>query len=490
MVVEEDTTNNYRIKDIKFFGSPRRILLQSANGPCPLLGICNVLLLRNQLKIPQDTRYISFSELVQMVSNILFDINATYSSGDQSTSSRAANVRENLTSCLEVLPRLNVGLDVNCKFAGPQEFEYTQELTVFDLLDIGLFHGWIVSRQDEKSFSIFGNLSYNQVVEKLIAFEEAQQSILDASAAAAKAKEEEVAAPSAASTSDQAAAPEQAADGATASTAEASTEAAAASSPSSAEIRPCSPTSDPATQKSISEGLLIKEFMDRTASQLSYDGLLALYEAVRERELAVFFRNSHFSAMLKYSGDLYLLCTDIAFASSAIIWERLDEVDGDTSYCDADFKEHIEGAHQPADAASAQELALAQATAGPPVGPQSDADAALAWQLMQEDLQAQQASEAQARQMAAYAAAQAQAQAHAQVQQQPQPAPFAPQHPSQEETVVGTVVGTGRASAPVVGGSGCGSCASGSASVASSQGPAGSKKGKKPGKTGKSCTMQ
>merc|ERR1711963_1284905 len=78
--------------------------------------------------------------------------------------------------------------------------------------------------------------------------------------------------------------------------------------------------------------------MDRTASQLSYEGLLALHETVRERQLAVFFRNSHFSTMLKYNGELYLLCTDIAFGTSHVCWERLDEVDGDTTYCDADFQ--------------------------------------------------------------------------------------------------------------------------------------------------------
>merc|ERR1719389_1227430 len=128
-----------------------------------------------------------------MVSNLLFDANAsaaaggTMSDGSSPQAARAANVRENLSSCLEVLPRLNVGLDVNCKFAGVSEFEYTKELAVFDLLDIGLFHGWVVSKQDQKAFEAFGQLSYNQIVEKIIAFEEAQQSIVEASGRSAEA---------------------------------------------------------------------------------------------------------------------------------------------------------------------------------------------------------------------------------------------------------------------------------------------------------------
>jgi hypothetical protein len=270
-----------------------------------------------------------------------------------------------------------VGLDVNCKFAGAQEFEYTKELAVFDLLDIGLYHGWVVSKQDEKAFAAFGHLSYNQIVEKLIAFEEAQQSIVDASGKKAEA----------ATSGSTGEAPE------------------AGEAPSSSS-RPGSPNVSPEVFKTINDGMVIKEFLDRTASQLSYEGLLALHEAVRERELAVFFRNSHFSAMMKYRGDLYLLCTDIAFATSHLVWERLDEVDGDTSYCDADFKENTAGSDEAAAlaaAAAAQEAEAsgADASACAAAAAQSDADAMLAWQMMQEDLQAQQAAEQAALQRAA-----------------------------------------------------------------------------------------
>lgn len=284
-----------------------------------------------------------------MVSNLLFDANERPSSGDVSSpqAAVAANVRTNLDACLEVLPTLNVGLDVNCKFAGVHEFEYTKELAVFDLLDISLFHGWVVSSQDEKAFAAFGQLSYNQIVEKLIAFEEAQQSIVDSSAK--KAEE---------------------------------ADSAEASSPSK------SPSSSPEVLKVIGDGMLIKEFLDRTASQLSYDGLLALHEAVRERELAVFFRNSHFNAMMKYKGDLYLLCTDIAFSSSHLVWERLDEVDGNTSYVDADFTESSGVTEEQAAVEAAQVHSSDECRAA--VASQSDADAMMAWQLMQEDLQAQQ----------------------------------------------------------------------------------------------------
>lgn len=367
MAASDDSTSNYRIKDIVFFGSGRRILLQSANGPCPLLAICNVLLLRNQISISQDARYISFNELVDMVSSYLFDANARASSDEG-----AADVRENLDTCLEILPRLNVGLDVNVKFASAAAFEYTSELAVFDLLDIVLYHGWLVSKQDEKAFQAFGNLSYNQVVESLIAMHEVQQKQAEASGTdqGAALGEEEA--------------------------------------------------------RTLEKGMLIQDFLDRTASQLSYDGLLALHESVPERQLAVFFRNSHFNTLLKYEGDLYLLCTDIAFAYSHVVWEKLDEVDGDTSYCDAQFKVNDAQSDEAAALAAAQ--AAQDSLFAPSGGAATDTDQLLALQLMQEDLEADQ--------IAAAVAAQPQVQQQSQPQVAQQQAASAAEAPRTQVPVV------------------------------------------------------
>lgn len=48
---------------------------------------------------------------------------------------------------MAVLPKLSTGLDVNVRFTGVADFEYTPECIVFDLLDIPLFHGWLVDPQ-------------------------------------------------------------------------------------------------------------------------------------------------------------------------------------------------------------------------------------------------------------------------------------------------------------------------------------------------------
>ena len=49
------------------------------------------------------------------------------------------------------------------------DFEFTPECIVFDLLSIGLYHGWLVDPQNTEIASAIGSLSYNQLVEKIIA---------------------------------------------------------------------------------------------------------------------------------------------------------------------------------------------------------------------------------------------------------------------------------------------------------------------------------
>lgn len=45
---------------------------------------------------------------------------------------------------------------------------------------------------------------------------------------------------------------------------------------------------------------MAEQFLEATASQLTFHGLCELTAAVREGELSVFFRNNHFSTMIKH----------------------------------------------------------------------------------------------------------------------------------------------------------------------------------------------
>lgn len=54
---------------------------------------------------------------------------------------------QNISDSMTVLPKLSTGLDVNVRFTGVSDFEYTPECIVFDLLNIPLYHGWLVDPQ-------------------------------------------------------------------------------------------------------------------------------------------------------------------------------------------------------------------------------------------------------------------------------------------------------------------------------------------------------
>jgi len=78
--------------------------------------------------------------------------------------------------------------------------------------------------------------------------------------------------------------------------------------------------------------------MIEAASQLTYHGMIELHQHVKENELAVFFRNNHFSTLFKTKGQLYLLVTDQGYLNEKnVIWEVLNEIDGDTQWVDSNF---------------------------------------------------------------------------------------------------------------------------------------------------------
>ena len=70
---------------------------------------------------------------------------------------------------------------------------------------------------------------------------------------------------------------------------------------------------------------------------------------MKDGQLAVFFRNNHFSTMCKEKSVLYLLVTDQGFLNQpGVVWETLDNIQGDTVFVDQDFNV----VHQPGEIAA------------------------------------------------------------------------------------------------------------------------------------------
>uniref|UniRef100_A0A8C1QVB0 Ubiquitin carboxyl-terminal hydrolase n=1 Tax=Cyprinus carpio TaxID=7962 RepID=A0A8C1QVB0_CYPCA len=251
----------YHIKWIKWKEENTPIITQNENGPCPLLAIMNVLLLSWKVKLPPMMEIITAEQLMEYLGDYILEAKPK-----EISEAQRLNYEQNMSDAMAVLHKLQTGLDVNVKFTGVRVFEYTPECIVFDLLDIPLYHGWLVDPQMADIVKAVGNCSYNQLVEKIISCKQSDNSEL------------------------------------------------------------------------AGEGFVAEQFLNSTATQLTYHGLCELTSTVEEGELCVFFRNNHFSTMTKFKAQLYLLVTDQGFLTEEkVVWESLHNVDGDGNFCDSEF---------------------------------------------------------------------------------------------------------------------------------------------------------
>lgn len=142
------TECTYLVKSISFLGRSTRIVTQNMNGPCPLLSLINVLLLKNAISLPSfEEETIREETLLSLVAQYLLDANDRSDQGSGGAVDQ--NLRQNISDAMSLLPKLREGLDINVRFRSIEDMEYTQELTVFDLADIRLVHGWVVDPQVE-----------------------------------------------------------------------------------------------------------------------------------------------------------------------------------------------------------------------------------------------------------------------------------------------------------------------------------------------------
>ncbi|XP_016425108.1 protein FAM63A-like [Sinocyclocheilus rhinocerous] len=161
-----------------------------------------------QVKLPAQMEVVTTEELMAHLGECVLSIKPR-----EKAEGMELNFQQNMSDTMAVLPKLSTGLDVNVRFTGVSDFEYTPECIVFDLLDILLYHGWLVDPQSPEVVSAVGKLSYNQLVEKIIDFKHSTDS------------------------------------------------------------------------SQVSEGLIAEQFLESTATQLSYHGLCELNTTAKEGEL-------------------------------------------------------------------------------------------------------------------------------------------------------------------------------------------------------------
>lgn len=159
----DQPVQEYHLKWVDWNDRKTPIVTQNENGPCPLIAILNVLLLRAVIEIPEGVEIVTATQLFNYLGNTILQ-----RTPEDATEAVRKNFEKNMSDAMEIVSKLQTGLDVNVKFTGVRDFEYTQECLIFDLLNISLYHGWLYDPQNTELISAVGTCSYNQLVEKII----------------------------------------------------------------------------------------------------------------------------------------------------------------------------------------------------------------------------------------------------------------------------------------------------------------------------------
>lgn len=295
---------HYQIKQIRWHDAYSKklrtspILIQNANGPCPLLALVNTLVLSTPMDV--GTALIETLRTREQVSlGLLLD--AVF---DELMSGRRGTAAQELPDVSELykfLLSLHTGMNVNPRFVfaptrssrdfhpalreytQPGGFEDTREMKLYSTFNIPLMHGWLPSRNSP---------AYSSFDRSAKTYEDAQN---------IQFHEEEL------------------------------------------EDKLNSIGLTPEEQNLFEDLHTIKDFLSTWPTQLTDYGLNVLSEHLSAGQFAILFRNDHFSTMYKepLSQQILTLVTDSGYSShDEIVWESLVDINGQGS-------EHFSGDFRP-----------------------------------------------------------------------------------------------------------------------------------------------
>lgn len=318
-------------------GNSLPICMQGQNGPCALLALVNVNLQRRVFALEAGTTRIREDHLMAILADYV-----------STRPSPPPGFEQAVADFIDLLPRLNRGMHVNVRFTGPTAFEFTRELSVFDIFPgVRLLHGWLVDPQDLRLADALGSLSYNQVIDELVRTantppapppepDPVEQSAGDLDAL--------VHVPSAP--------PPEAFDPVL-------PEPGAANPPSysyDAQAPVPHPNLNP-NPNPVSSSLdnlpeetphtivireirpFVMDFLESNPTQLTVYGLTELHSTMHDDETSILFRNSHFYVINKHAGELFTLVTDVGYLNELnTVWEKLSDVNGDSTFYNGSFQ--------------------------------------------------------------------------------------------------------------------------------------------------------
>ncbi|EME43319.1 hypothetical protein DOTSEDRAFT_174104 [Dothistroma septosporum NZE10] len=275
------------------------ILIQNENGPCPLLALVNALVLSTPASL--DTALIETLRTREQVSlGLLLDAVI-----DELMSGRRGDAAEGLPDVVDLysfLLALHTGMNVNPRFvtpATPQRgsydghpssmngvhpvhraqhkpgcFEETREMRLYSTFSVPLIHGWIAP---------YNTPAYSAFERSARTFEDAQNIQFAEADLEHKLRSEGL---------------------------------------------------NFQEQQNLEDIQLIKQFLRNWPTQLTDYGLETTTSSLQPGQIAILFRNNHFSTLYKEPkhGALMTLVTDAGYSShDEIVWESLVDVNGAAS---------------------------------------------------------------------------------------------------------------------------------------------------------------
>ena len=305
-------SEHYQIKHINWFDAsyssdPRMktamrqspILTQNANGPCPLLALVNALVLSTPSNV--HTALIETLQTREQVSlGLLLD--AVFDELMSGRRGETAHALPDVGELYAFLLALHTGMNVNPRFVTPATaprgsldghppdmngihpaeraqskagcFEETKEMGLYSTFNVPLIHGWTPPRNTP---------AYNAFERSAPTFEDAQNIQFAESELEHKLQQEGL---------------------------------------------------DGPEQQQLQDIQTIKQFLANWPTQLTEHGLHTISATLRPGQIAILFRNDHFSTIYKEPnhGALMTLVTDAGYSShDEIVWESLVDVNGAAS---------------------------------------------------------------------------------------------------------------------------------------------------------------
>lgn len=302
-VMKNQRNQTYQIKRVRWFdanvGKVRvtPVLIQNANGPCPLLALVNALTLSTPMDI--ETGLVETLRTREQVSlGLLLD--AVFEELMSGRRGGGAQDLPDVGDLYSFLITLHTGMNVNPRFTfkpdrssmtmhpalrpetQPGGFEDTREMNLYSTFNIPLMHGWLPTR-DEAAYAAFDRSAKTYEETQNIQFYEEE---LEAKLNSTGLQGEE--------------------------------------------------------QNLFQDLATIKQFLSEWPTQLTEYGLNVLLEHIRPGHFAILFRNDHFSTVYKEprSQQLLVLVTDAGYSShEEIIWESLVDISGrGTVHYSGDFR--------------------------------------------------------------------------------------------------------------------------------------------------------